>query len=128
MKRETKITKTINAMKKDDLYSLILFTLYKLRDIPDYLTLSELSYVLSDDNIPRFLSYFGGMTLKVPTSKDMRLVTKALLLYNLVNIEGEDFNKCLIEVVDQEFSKDEIKEAYTKIIEVMATYEFGKAE
>ena len=125
MKRETKITQMIRQLKKDDIYSLMLFTLYKLRDIPDYLTLSELSYILSDDNIARFLSYFGGMTLKIPTSKDMRLITKALLVYEFVNIEEQDFGKALLEVSDEEFSKDEIKNAYLKVMEVMDNYEFG---
>lgn len=125
MKRETKITQMIRQLKKDDIYSLMLFTLYKLRDIPDYLTLSELSYILSDDNIARFLSYFGGMTLRIPTSKDMRLITKALLVYEFVNIEEQDFGKALLEVSDEEFSKDEIKNAYLKVMEVMDNYEFG---
>lgn len=125
MKRETKITQMIRQLKKDDIYSLMLFTLYKLRDIPDYLTLSELSYILSDDNIARFLSYFGGMTLRIPTSKDMRLITKALLVYEFVNVEEQDFGKALLEVSDEEFSKDEIKNAYLKVMEVMDNYEFG---
>ena len=125
MKRETKITQMIRQLKKDDIYSLMLFTLYKLRDIPDYLTLSELSYILSDDNIARFLSYFGGMTLRIPTSKDMRLITKALLVYEFVNVEEQDFGKALLEVSDDEFSKDEIKNAYLKVMEVMDNYEFG---
>lgn len=125
-KRLTKVTAALNSMNKDDIYSLMLFTLYKMRDIPDYLTLSELCYVIDGDNLSRFLSYFGGMTITIPTLKDMRLVLQGLMLYQYVNIEGGSFEDGLKATVGEEFSPDEIKEIYTKIVEVVSNYEFSK--
>ena len=88
-KRTTKIVDALNALNKTDVYSLMLFTIYKMRDIPEYSTLSELCYILEGDNLARFLSYFGGMTIKVPSLRELRLILQALLLYQYVNLEAD---------------------------------------
>ena len=118
----------LSELDKDDIYSLMLFTLYKLRDIPEYLTLSELCYVLDDSNLPKFLSFFGGMTLKVNTLKDMRVVLSALKIYQYVNIEKGEFEAALKASVTDDISVDEVKDAYIKICEVMQSYEFGNKQ
>ena len=125
-KRITKVTAALNSMDKNDVYSLMLFTLYKMKDIPDYLTLSELSYILDEKNLVKFLSYFGGMTITIPTLKDLRLVLQAMTLYQYVNVEDGDFNDGLKAIVTKEFTADEVKEVYSKIVEVVSNYEFTK--
>ena len=124
-KRLTQVRTALDALDKDDIYSLMLFTLYKLRDMPEYLALSELCYVLDGANLPKFLSYFGGMTLQVPTLKDMRLILSALKIYQYVNIDKGDFEEALKAAVTDDTAIDEVKDAYIKICEVMANYEFG---
>lgn len=124
-KRVSQVRTALDQLDKDDIYSLMLFALYKLRDMPEYLALSELCYVLDSDNLPKFLSFFGGMTLQVPTLKDMRLVLAALKIYQYVNIEHGDFEEALTASVTDEMSVDEVKDTYVKICEVMKNYEFG---
>ena len=124
-KRVSQVRTALDQLDKDDIYSLMLFALYKLRDIPEYLALSELCYVLDSDNLPKFLSFFGGMTLQVPTLKDMRLVLAALKIYQYVNIEHGEFEEALTASVTDEMSVDEVKDTYVKICEVMKNYEFG---
>ena len=124
-KRTTKIVESLNALNKTDAYSLLLFTLYKMNNLPEYSTLSELCYILDGDNLSKFLSYFGGMTIKVPTLRDMRLMLQGLLLYQYVNIEEGDYNEALKALVD-EFSEDEIKTVYNKIVEVTKEYDFRR--
>lgn len=125
-KRVTQITAALNSLDKNDIYSLMLFTLYKIKDIPDYLTLSELCYILDGDNLTKFLSYFGGMTITVPTLKDLRLIVKGLMLYQYVNVEQGNFEEALKVVTNDEFSPEEIKVIYTKILEVISNYEFHR--
>lgn len=124
-KRVTKIVESLNALNKTDIYSLMLFTLYKMQDIPQYSTLSELCYVLDNDNLTKFLSYYGGMTITIPTLKDMRLILQALMLYQYVNLEQGDFNEALGAVSD-EFPVDQLKDVYTRISDIVANYEFRR--
>ena len=124
-KRTTKIVESLNALNKTDVYSLLLFTLYKLQDTPEYSTLSELCYILEGDNLIKFLSYFGGMTIKIPTLRDMRLLLQGLLLYQNVNIEEGDYNEALKSAAD-EFSEEELQAIYEKIVEVTKNYDFRR--
>lgn len=124
-KRTTKIVEALNSLNKTDVYSLMLFTLYKMQDLPEYSTLSELCYILDGDNLTKFLSYYGGLTIKVPTLKEMRLILQTLLLYQYVNLEEGDFDEAL-KVVADEFSEDEIKKVYNKITEIVKEYDFKR--
>lgn len=124
-KRITAIRSALDELDKDDIYSLMLFALYKMKDLPEYLTLSELCYVLDSANLPKFLSYFGGMTLKIPTLKELRLMLEALKIYQYVNIEAGEFEAALKAASNEGFAADEIKDTYIKLCEVMSSYEFG---
>lgn len=125
--RNTKIVEALHTLNKTDIYSMMLFTLYKMKDDPRYSTLSELAYIIEGNNLTNFLDYFGGLTITVPTLRDMRKITQAMLLYQYVNIEEkEDFKDAITVVCGDEFSKDEIKEAYDKILEVMSNYDFSR--
>ena len=126
-KRVNKITSALQNLNKNDVYSLMLFTLFKIKDDPKYSTLSELCYLLDGDNLARFLKYFGGLTIKIPTLRDMRLLTQSLLLYQYVNMEGDaNFQKALEAVCGDEFTSDEVKETYSKLIEVITDYSFDR--
>ena len=124
-KRATKITDSLNALNKEDIYSLMLFTLYKMKDIPDYLTLTQLCYILDGDNLNKFLSYYGGMTIRVPTQHEFQLVLRALSLYQYVNLDKGDFESGLKDIVAEDYNVDEVKAMYAKIIEVLTDYEFS---
>lgn len=126
-KRVNKITAALQNLSKNDIYSLMLFTLFKLKDDPKYSTLSELCYILDGDNLTRFLKYFGGLTIKIPTIRDMRLLTQSLLLYQYVNIDEDvNFKKALEAVCGDEFTADEVKESYSKLLEVVSEYSFNR--
>ena len=124
-KRLTKVTEALNQLNKDDIYSLMLFTLYKMKDVPDYLTLTEMCYILDGENLSKFLKYFGGMTLTIPTKEQFDLVVQALSLYQYVNLEGGDIEAGLKAVVTVDVDKEEVKALYAKIIEVLTDYEFN---
>lgn len=124
MKRKTNITRALNNLDKKDIYSMMLFTLYKMKDIPDYLTLTQLCYTLDNGNLIKFLSFFGGMTITVPRLEDLRLMAQTLLLYQYVVIEGKPFQDSLDAVVTAEFDAKTIKETYEQMVKVMEDYNF----
>lgn len=125
-KRVTQITEALNSLNKKDIYSMLMFTLYKLKDDPTYTGLSELCYLLDGNSLSKLLTYYGGMTITIPTLKEMRLITKALSIYQYVNIEGEDLEETIKAVSDNEFREDELKATYARVLNVIAEYQFGE--
>lgn len=59
----SRVKKELSNIKELDIYSLILFALFKLRDIPDYLALSELVFLMDKKELLKLCEYFGGMTI-----------------------------------------------------------------
>lgn len=117
----------LSSLKKEDIYSLLLFALYKLKEDPQYTTLTELCYLLNSEDLFKFLRYYGGMTITIPSSKDLLLVLDALKLFQFANIDGHDFLQGITELCNQDnFDKEELKEAYNKICEVTADYDFRR--
>ena len=114
----------IKTLKDTDCYSLILFCLYKLLDVPEYSSLSELVYVLDKQNLLNLCEYFGGQTITIPTVEELETLTYSLLLYQYVNVEKKDYAEAL-ELIGHE-SKDlrRVKKFYTKLCEVLEKYDF----
>ena len=69
------------------------FALYKIKNIPEYSTLSELAFILNKDSFLNIVDYLGGLTIRIPTSKELLVIVNALLLYQYHNIENIDFDK-----------------------------------
>ena len=52
----------------------------KIKDLPEYSTLSELAYILDKKSLLKLCEYFGGITMTIPTIEDLENLTKSLLL------------------------------------------------
>lgn len=120
------VKEKLEGLEMTDVYSMILFAVYKMKDIPEYSTLSELAYILDNDSLFNFLEYFGGMTIKVPTMKEFKLVINALLLYQYVDIEGIPFQQALKLLDSEDYKTAEIKSCYFKVKEVLNNYDFRR--
>ncbi len=60
MTTKTSIKSNLDTLHLSDVYSLMLFVLYKVQEIPEYAILSELCYLLDGSNINRLFTYFAG--------------------------------------------------------------------
>ena len=87
--------KDISALRSVDVYSLVLFTLFQMKQVPEYATLSELAYILDKQNLLYLLEYFGGMTITIPTKEELQLVINTLLVYQYVKVEKMSYQKAL---------------------------------
>lgn len=125
-KRKAELKASLNKLNKEDTFSMLLFTLYKLKDDPEYSVLSELCYILDKDNLTKFLSYFGGMTIKIPNLRDFRLVIQAMVLYQHVYLENGTLEEGLAAMSNTEFKLEEILEVYQKFITIAEDYEFER--
>lgn len=123
---KSNILKALEELDKQDIYSLILFTLYKLKDVSEYSILSELAYVLDDKSFARFLSYFEGQTIKVPKIRDLKNITNALLFYerksNTEMTDEEIFNELDIGEKD----RSTLYETINLISEIIKDYDFKR--
>jgi len=126
---KTSIKTNLNNLHLSDIYSLILFIVYKLQDIPDYAVLSELCYLLDGSNLTRLLTYFAGKTITFPTEDEMATMANALLLYQYINIDGMtlvDAQAKLEEVTPKQM--DKITDLYLKILPIMRQYNIDRSQ
>ena len=124
---KTNIKNNLNSLHLSDIYSLILFILYKVQDIPEYAVISELCYLLDGSNLTRLLTYFAGKTVTFPTEEEIATMTNALLLYQYINIDGEtlvDAQAKLADVTPKQMEK--ITDLYLRLLPIMRQYNIDR--
>lgn len=123
------IKKNLNSLHLSDIYSLMLFILFKVQDIPEYAVTSELCYLLDGANMTRLLTYFAGKTVTFPTEAEMATVTNALLMYQYINIDGDTFTAAqnkLEKLTKKE--KDRVTELYVQLLPIMKQYNIDRSQ
>ena len=126
---KTSIKANLNNLHLSDIYSLILFIIYKIQDIPDYAVLSEMCYLLDGANLTRLLTYFAGSTVTFPTEEDLSTMTNALLLYQYINIEGNTLVEAqskLENITPKQM--DKITDLYLQILPIMKQYNIDRSQ
>lgn len=124
IKKETR--KKLDEMKTTDVYSLVLFALYKLTGVSGYSSLSELAYILDRQSLFNLLEYYGGQTITIPTMADLRRVIDGLLLYQLVKFEGIGLNEALKTLDKTEEQQKDIKKVYADLVDILDRYDFRR--
>lgn len=119
------IKTNLDTLKKKDIYSLMLFVLYKFKDVPEYSTLSELTYVLDTNNLLRLCELYGGTTITIPTIQEMEEILNALLLYQKVNLEHKDMNEVLESFQLTLNEKRKLLKIYEELCDVLKNYTFN---
>ena len=123
------IKANLNNLHLSDIYSLILFIIYKIQDIPDYAVLSEMCYLLDGANLTRLLTYFAGRTITFPTEEDLSTMPNALLLYQYINIEGNTLVEAqskLENITPKQM--DKITDLYLQILPIMKQYNIDRSQ
>ena len=123
------IKKNLNNLHLSDIYSLMLFVLFKVQQIPEYALTSELCYLLDGANMTRLLTYFAGKTVTFPTEAEMTVVTNALLMYQYINIDGETFTAAQNKLGDlTNKEKERVTELYVQILPIMKQYNIDRSQ
>lgn len=120
------IRSSLDELKTTDVYSLIFFALYKMRDLPEYSSLSELVYLMDKDSLFNFLECFGGTTIRVPTVKELKMIIYALLVYQCVNIDGMTIEQAIKELGTKEFQNKDILRVYADVYSTLKEYDFKR--
>ena len=119
-----RLKEDLAKLNEVDSYSLILFVLYKLKDIPEYSAISELAYVLDKGNLLKLCEYFGGLTIRIPTIDEFEEVVHSLLLYQYVDINHMSFDEALKLLGNRTTDVRIIKRNYNKIKHLLENYTF----
>ena len=129
MNTKTSMKESLDNLHLSDVYSLMLFALYKVQEIPDYAVLSQLCYLLDGSNLNRLLTYFEGQTITFPTKEEMSIMTNALLLYQYVQIDGLTYPEGDAKLEGLKASeRKKVLDLYLKLLPVMANYNIDRAQ
>lgn len=120
------IDRALNELKLTDIYSMLLFALFKLKDDEKYSTLSELCYVIDNESFINLLQYFGGKTVTFPTIKEFKDLVDALCLYELVNIDQIDYSRALKDLEIDPKRMEQLSAIYNKICDILKKYDFKR--
>lgn len=126
---KTKLRKSLNSLHLSDIYSLMLFVLYKVQEIPEYALVSELCFLLDGSNLTRLLTYFAGKTVTFPTEKEMALVSNAMLLYQYINLDGMELPAAQKKLEGLTATqKQKVTDLYLKLIPIMKNYNIDRSQ
>jgi len=122
------IKSELDKLKTEDIYSMLMFTLYQCRKTNEYSAISELSYILDEKNLLNLCEYFGGLTITVPTIEELELLLSGLTAYKSIVID-----RCLVEEYFDSLNQhkdrvEKIKDVYLKIVDVMKDFSFGECD
>ena len=92
------LNKKLETLKTEDVYSLLMFLLFKAEEIPEYAVLSRLAYLFDKEVLLTLCEMFGGMTIKFPTIDELENMLGALTVYSRIEIDKEDPDSVLKEV------------------------------
>jgi hypothetical protein len=119
------IKEELLKLKDADIYSLVMFALYKMNNIPEYSTLSELAYLMDKEHLLKLCEYFGGMTIRIPTIDELENMVYSLVLYQWVNIDGMPYEKAVAQIGCPSDTLRTVKSQYLKLVEILDNYSFN---
>lgn len=122
------IDEKLEKLKEEDVYSLILYILFQLKKNPNYSVLSELAYVVDKQSMVNLLNYFGGMTIKIPTLEELKIIINALCVYEYINVEHLNIDDAIAKLeLNNNNLNQEIKNTYFQIIKIIEEdYNFNR--
>lgn len=123
MSKNTLIDNEIKSLKDQEIYSLMLFVLFKLREDKEYSTLSELAYILEKDDFLNVCEYFGGLTIRIPTIDELRELIKLLVLYQTIKTKNLSMNEAIKTLGYK--NKKSLSNEYKKLESILEKYNFN---
>ena len=109
----------LDKLTTEDIYSMLMFVLYKSTDVPEYSSLSQLAYILDKDSLTKLCAFYGGLTITIPKIEQLNELLEGLLMVQMVDIQKKDFDE-----VSKKFNKSTVN-TYFNIKRAIADYNFN---
>ena len=119
------VNKKIDSLKTKDVYSILMFLLFRAEEIPEYAVLSRLAYVMDKEVLLTLCELFGGMTIKIPTMDDLDKLLTAMSIYSRVDLDKEDKEHVFEEITEKYKNKippASIIKLYEQLHDIMEKY------
>ena len=120
------IDRDLSRFSQSDIYSIVCELLYKIKDDESYSVMSELAYILEKNSLIKFMQYFGGTTITVPTLTDFKQTIKIMQLYHYFNVENLPWKEALVKAG---FERNETRSAQRRLMEftkVLNSFKAGR--
>ena len=120
------IDRDLSRFSQSDVYSIVCELLYRIKEDESYSIISELAYILEKDSFIRFMQYFGGTTVSVPTLEDFKQAIKIIQLYHYFSIENMSWKDALVKAG---FERNETRSAQRRLMEftrVLNSFKAGR--
>lgn len=128
MKTDAEIRQSFLEMQTSDTYALLCSFMYEMKDIPEYTVLSELCYLLDKDSFEKLFKYFSGMTIKIPTQKELVEAIQVLKLYQYYEIEHRPWKDCVLMAGLPSSGGKMAHNNLERLKETMKKYNFGNRD
>lgn len=119
------IKNDLNKLKTEDIYSIMLFVLFKINETNEYSAISQLSYILDKESLLKLCEFYGGLTIKIPTISELELVYTALLMFQKVDIEKLSEKEFLSSVQYVGKKQNKLISIYHELKEILKDFEFN---
>lgn len=119
------IRNDLNNLKTKDIYSLMLFVLFKMNETNEYSAISQLSYILDKESLLKLCEFYGGLTIKIPTISELELVYTALLMFQKVDIERLSEQEFLNSVEYVGKKQHKLISVYHELKEILKDFKFN---
>lgn len=86
----------IPELNKQDTYSMVFLLMFIFKRDKSYSVLNELPYVLDFENFMKFIKYYEGQTITIPSMNEISKYFKILLLYQYYVIEQDEWKRALV--------------------------------
>lgn len=120
-----KIKTELENLNNSDIYSLMLFALYKANELPEYSALSQLAYILDKDNLLSLCEVFGGLTIRIPTIEELETLVYALLVFQQVDIERKPLAELRQLLTLKGLNMKDVEDSYRLIKDLLKNYNFN---
>lgn len=120
------IDRDLSKFSQSDIYSIVCELLYRIKDDESYSAISELAYILEKNSFIKFMQYFGGTTINVPTLQDFKQTIRIIQLYHYFNIQNLSWKEALVKAG---FDRNETRSAQRHLMEftkVLSSFKAGR--